>query len=46
MTYFYLLAAFAITSISLAALRPIAKKFGLLYLPGGRKTHLSATMCH
>jgi UDP-GlcNAc:undecaprenyl-phosphate GlcNAc-1-phosphate transferase len=43
MTYFYLLATFTITSIFLLALKPVAKRIGLVDLPSGRKTHLSAT---
>lgn len=43
MTYLYLLNAFFITGLSLFALKPVAVKIGLVDLPGGRKTHLSAT---
>lgn len=43
MTYFYLLSAFLITGASLYALKPIAVRVGLVDVPGGRKTHLSAT---
>jgi len=43
MTFLYLFSAFAITGISLLALKPVAVKVGLVDIPGGRKTHLSAT---
>jgi UDP-GlcNAc:undecaprenyl-phosphate GlcNAc-1-phosphate transferase len=43
MTYFYLLSAFLITGASLFVLKPVAIKIGLVDIPGGRKTHLSAT---
>lgn len=43
MTYIYLLSAFAITGVSLFALKPIAIRVGLVDIPGGRKTHLRAT---
>lgn len=39
----YFLACFAITLAALSGLRPVAAKIGLLDLPGGRKTHISAT---
>ncbi len=43
MMFLYLLSAFAITAISLLGLNPVAVKVGLVDIPGGRKTHLSAT---
>lgn len=43
MNYLYFFSAFAVTGVSLFALKPIAMKVGLVDIPGGRKTHLSAT---
>lgn len=43
MPYIHLISAFALTGIFLFALKPVAIKIGLVDIPGGRKTHLSAT---
>ncbi len=43
MIYANLLSAFLLTGLSLFALKPVAFKVGLVDIPGGRKTHLSAT---
>lgn len=39
----YLLGCFAATLVALHGFRPLAGKVGLLDIPGGRKTHISAT---
>ncbi len=39
MIYFTLIAAFLTTLIAILALRPVARKIGLVDKPGGRKTH-------
>ncbi|GJM12457.1 MAG: undecaprenyl-phosphate alpha-N-acetylglucosaminyl 1-phosphate transferase [Pseudohongiella sp.] len=43
MNLVYLLSSFTITGAALLLLKPIAHKVGLVDIPGGRKTHLSAT---
>jgi len=43
MPYIYPLSAFALTVAFLFVLKPIAVKVGLVDIPGGRKTHISAT---
>ncbi|MDP2127778.1 MAG: undecaprenyl-phosphate alpha-N-acetylglucosaminyl 1-phosphate transferase [Pseudohongiella sp.] len=43
MTLSILIFAFALTGLTLLALRPVAAKIGLLDIPGGRKTHQSPT---
>lgn len=43
MNTFILLGSFLVTGVSLLALKPVAAKVGLLDIPGGHKTHVSAT---
>lgn len=43
MSYINLISSFFITGVSLFALKPLAGKVGLMDIPGGRKTHSSAT---
>lgn len=39
----FLVGSFLITCISLLVLKPVASRVGLVDIPGGRKTHMSAT---
>lgn len=43
MTFMSLLGTFVLTSLSLFALKPVARRVGLLDFPGGRKQHLTPT---
>jgi UDP-GlcNAc:undecaprenyl-phosphate/decaprenyl-phosphate GlcNAc-1-phosphate transferase len=43
MNLIVLLGSFFITGVSLFVLKPVAEKIGLIDIPGGHKTHISAT---